>query len=592
MVSLAPRPDLLRTTSARERHRLELIIATARTFLAAGALLAISLEPSGPHQYAETAYKFLVLYDIHSFVVLVLIRFWRLSSPRFGALLHVIDIGWAVGITFLTEGPSSPYFALFVFVLLAAAYRWGFRETLTTGIVAAVLLAFQAVAVSLGLVSASMQLSELIMRSTYFMLATFLLAYLSNQAHGLRAEAAVINRLTDKVNAREGLAASIYVVLRDLLELCGSRRATVVLKELSTGRVVLWDAADDRAESASDVNGVDLDAAQRRPYLFSVPPNVTAWEQSKRWKHGKERIDSLAIDKEGKPVRGSQIAVPADFHGGGWTTLLALRIGFSNDWVGVLCILDPTARPSGDRRLRFLQGVMVHITPVLQNAYLLRRFGLRVGALERARVARELHDSVIQSLTAVEMQLDVARRDGAVAQGTAGKLTYIQNLLRQEILNVRDLMEQLRPHPDDARHLGERLTELADRFHRETGIDVRFRSNVDHFDLPAELCHELTRIVQEALINIRKHSGAANVLLSLHVDDAAWKLIIADDGRGFGFVGTASHAELAAGRIGPRTIRERVEVIGATLQMRSGPDGARLEINGGLNKPWMTTPSV
>jgi len=179
-----------------------------------------------------------------------------------------------------------------------------------------------------------------------------------------------------------------------------------------------------------------------------------------------------------------------------------------------------------------------------------------------------------------------------VAQGTAGKLTYIQKLLRQEILNVRDLMEQLRPHPDDARHLGERLTELADRFHRETGIDVRFRSNVDHFDLPAELCHELTRIVQEALINIRKHSGAGNVLLSLHVDEAAWKLIIADDGRGFGFVGTASHAELAAGRIGPRTIRERVEVIGATLQMRSGPDGARLEINGGLNKPWMTTPSV
>ena len=211
---------------------------------------------------------------------------------------------------------------------------------------------------------------------------------------------------------------------------------------------------------------------------------------SKRWNRGTEKSNYLAVDREGKPIRGSEIVVPQEFQGGKWNTLLCLRIGFSKDWTGFLSIIDPTARPSGARRLRFLQGVMVHITPVLQNAYLLRRFGLRVGALERARVARELHDSVIQSLTAVEMQLDVARRDGTLTPGSARKLGDIQNLLRQETLNVRDLMEQLRPHPDDARHLGERLTELVDRFRRETGIDVRFRSNVDHFDLPAELCHE------------------------------------------------------------------------------------------------------
>jgi len=70
--------------------------------------------------------------------------------------------------------------------------------------------------------------------------------------------------------------------------------------------------------------------------------------------------------------------------------------------------------------------------------------------------------------------------------------------------------------------------------------------------------------------------------VTLRVDVAAWKLTITDDGRGFGFAGVASHAELAAGRVGPRTIRERAEAVGATLQMRSGPEGSRLEINGGL----------
>src|SRR6478672_10423044 len=112
MVSLGRRPDLLRGAGGPERHRLELMIATARTFLAAGSLLAISLDPTGPNQYADLAYKFLVLYDIHSVVVLALLRFGPLNGARVGALLHVIDLGWALGITFLTEGPSSPYFAL------------------------------------------------------------------------------------------------------------------------------------------------------------------------------------------------------------------------------------------------------------------------------------------------------------------------------------------------------------------------------------------------------------------------------------------------------------------------------------------------
>jgi len=461
-----------------------------------------------------------------------------------------------------------------------------------TGVVAAILLVLQAVVVSFGFVAASFELNGLIMRSTYFLLATFLLAYLSNQAHGLRAEAAVTNRLMAKVNAREGLAASIHVVLKDLLELFGSKRSTVVLKELSTGRVILWEAAIDKPESGADINGIDLEGARQALYLPSLPPNVTAWEASRTWQRGTKSTKYIAINTEGKPVAASNIVTQETFHGGDWKTLLGLRIGFSNDWVGVLFIVDPTARPYGLRRLRFLQGVMTHITPMLHNAYLLRRFGLRVGAMERARVGRELHDSVIQSLTAVEMQLDVARRDGALARPSAKKLEAIQNLLRQEILNVRDLMEELRPHPDDVRHLGERLTDLADRFRRETGIDVRFRSNVDHFDLPTDLCHELTRIVQEALVNIRKHSGASSVLVNLRIEDSAWMLTIADDGRGFGFVGTASHADLAAGRLGPRTIRERVEAIGGTLKMRSGPEGARLEIIGGLNKPWMTTPNA
>ena len=76
---------------------------------------------------------------------------------------------------------------------------------------------------------------------------------------------------------------------------------------------------------------------------------------------------------------------------------------------GILFIVDSTARPSGERRLSILQGVMIHITPGPSECVSAAEIrASSVGALERARVARELHDSMILSLTAVEMQLDVA----------------------------------------------------------------------------------------------------------------------------------------------------------------------------------------
>ena len=68
--------------------------------------------------------------------------------------------------------------------------------------------------------------------------------------------------------------------------------------------------------------------------------------------------------------------------------------------------------------------------------------------------------------------------------------------------------------------------------------------------------------------------------------------MITDDGRGFGFVGALSHAELASRRLGPRTIRERAEAVGGKLLTRSGPEGARLEIVGRIKRPWIVTPTA
>jgi signal transduction histidine kinase len=200
--------------------------------------------------------------------------------------------------------------------------------------------------------------------------------------------------------------------------------------------------------------------------------------------------------------------------------------------------------------------------------------------VERARFARELHDGAVQSLIAVEMQVDVLRRQ-SVSQsgGVTDELGRIQGLLREEVLKLRELMQQMKSLDVDSRKLLGFLEDTVERFQRETGISARFVSEMIELNMPQPVCREIARIVQEALVNVRKHSGARQVLVRFSSADARWNLVIEDDGRGFPFSGRLSQAELEAMGKGPLVIKERIRLIEGELTIESNPGrGSRLEI--------------
>ena len=146
---------------------------------------------------------------------------------------------------------------------------------------------------------------------------------------------------------------------------------------------------------------------------------------------------------------------------------------------------------------------------VVQSRFVLGRMRSRIGAMERARVARELHDGTIQSLVAVEMEVDVLRRRADQAGlALAGDLARVQGLLRSEILELRDTMQRLKPIEITPDELVGFLDTTVARFGRDSGIRAIFDCAVEDVDLTARVCREIGRIVQEALQNVRKHSGA------------------------------------------------------------------------------------
>ena len=120
------------------------------------------------------------------------------------------------------------------------------------------------------------------------------------------------------------------------------------------------------------------------------------------------------------------------------------------------------------------------------------------------------------------------------------RLSEFQSRIHEEVLTLRELMQQLRPVYTEPRKLLSYMSEIVDRFQRETGIAASFMTDVEEVDISQEVCGELVRILQESLVNVRKHSGARNVSVSFGGRDGRWSLVIDDDGRGFNFTGRAA----------------------------------------------------
>jgi two-component system nitrate/nitrite sensor histidine kinase NarX len=260
-------------------------------------------------------------------------------------------------------------------------------------------------------------------------------------------------------------------------------------------------------------------------------------------------------------------------------SLISFAFSFGGDWRGRVFLFNPSWRGEKQEELRFLLDMVRQVGPAVYNVYLLHRLRRRALAAERARFARELHDGAVQSLIAVEMQVDVLRRQAEAGRPIAAELSRIQGLLREEVLKLRELMQQMKAIDVDAQRLLGGLRDTVERFQRETGTIASFVTDLSDIDMPQRICREISRIVQEGLVNVRKHSGARHAMVRFGCTPDNWNLILEDDGKGFSFSGRCTMPQMKESGTGPTIIMERVSLIGGELTVESTPgQGTRLEI--------------
>jgi signal transduction histidine kinase len=548
------------------RNRAERIISAGRLFLALFLSIALVAEPETV-PYSVAGYTLTVWYLLYSCAVMILTWSRGITTRGVPLATHFIDLGLFSLLIYVTNGLDSPFFVYFVFATICGAIRWQGRGALLTG--GAVLAAYlvTAVAASAG-ASDDLHTGRILAGCAHLTIVTALLAYLGAYQRRLQGEIAGLAGWPRRLPT-EGSEALQEV----LTYAAGVLRAPRV--------VIVWTEGDEPALRVASKDGDRFESSREAPDVFG---SIVA-----------EPLDrsSFACGDASRLRCDVLHRVPGGFHF--WRgrpldprfaerfavrSVLALRLA-TETIDGRLFALDREAFSDDDLLLGDIVGRL--IAGALELQALVEQ--LREGAAgeERLRLARELHDGVLQSLTAASLHVQRARQ--AVKSNRADaeqRLAMVEETLQSEHHALRLAIASLQPGADSDKttvDVVKHIRESAMRVAREWDIRVHLNLHTDVTLLPPRMVHEISRMVREALVNAIRHGSAKEATVTCVASGKELMMAVSYEGRGFaGLRGRHDLASLNEMKLGPRTLKERVSALGGTLAIESGERGARVEI--------------
>ena len=242
---------------------------------------------------------------------------------------------------------------------------------------------------------------------------------------------------------------------------------------------------------------------------------------------------------------------------------IALRFG--DRALGLLNAVRASEPRLTTGELGMLATIGAQLGVAVERSRLAETAAANARAEERAELARELHDTLVQDLTAITLQLESGeRRAERDPQGARARIATAIEIARGALSTLRRNVDDLRGDALRGEPLSVALPRLGRSFTSETGVPVAVEGFGSDLGLPNGLEFVMYRIVAEALTNVRRHAGARHVICSVERCDDNVYLRISDDGRGFDVTKPHSGFGLIA-------MRERAESLGGSLRVESSP---------------------
>jgi two-component system NarL family sensor kinase len=341
---------------------------------------------------------------------------------------------------------------------------------------------------------------------------------------------------------------------------------------VETGWVWLRDPASGRFYSA---------AVQHLPPYLQEPVRMTGrscWclELLRSGRLTSRNIDVLECSRLAPAVESAQTALT-----GGLRSHASVPLYAGDRPLGVMNLATRGGRRLTRRELDLLTTIADQVGVAIERARLSEQSIGLARADERSRMARELHDTLAQGLTAVALQIEAGLSHIKQKGRARPPLQRALEVARQSLDEARRSVMALRSPLLDNRSLADALGALTRRFTADTGVRVRAEIS-DVGSLPPELEFELYRIASEALANVGKHARARDARLRLETAGNRLRLSVADSGigfrmrgarrRGFGLLGIEDRARLVGGRAIIQSTPGQGTTVAVTVPLAAAPD--------------------
>jgi signal transduction histidine kinase len=542
------------------RLYLERQITLARTILAALALVALLETGQQPPRSAPA-----ILLSAYLVLALAAILAARYAHKDWARIPLAVDL--AVVAVFLILTPSlAAFWFLFLFLVFALATRGQMRTMLAVVCVASAGIIVRAAlqdafgwhgathwaAIGLGTLVSGLGMGFLGARER---------EHLSRQQF--------LEKATRLLQFDRGLTESVRQMLGELALEFGCEQACLAIRDEELERLFVWKVrlSDHEPHSPDTL-----------PLIRSDIFLCDSFEVSMGWDF--ETGKGFGWDRRtGGPfgeIPAPPMATRKEF---GARALIAVSIEAGGCPAGRVLMINPRRRFTA-KDLRWLDQVVRHVGPPLENVFLLRHLRARAVESERSRISRDLHDGILQTLLSLNIQLGVlhAKLPGKAEQ-VGDELASLQKTVREESEELRLFVTDLRPLRVESADMRELMLGFAERYRNESGLALDLFIEDRHLRLPDRICRDLFQIYREALNNVKKHAKASHVVVKLGQDEAKVSLVVDDNGSGFSFSGRYSSEQLDRLRLGPISIKERTRSVGGTLTVESNPGhGARLTI--------------
>jgi len=537
----------------------ERLIARGRVVLCTLSMLALHLEPTPPTGYAVVIYITLIFYCLFA-GLLIAWTSWRIPTFVESQFIHTADIAFMSIFMFLIEGPTSPIFASFTFVLLAATLRWDWQGVVITVAILALLLLIAGIIEVLDPARADNDLNKRLINGAYLVTAGGMLAFVSALREHNRGRLA---RLADWPAHQfpKGNLPTLATALAQAAAILEAPRVLVLWEEAEEPyvNVAQWQSGTFR--QARKIAGT-YGTLVHRDLASSAFLTESAERAFLLGHHGPARLSGLFDDE-----------LREDF---------SIRSVATAPFTGTICsgrvfILDRSSWNDADLLLSEIIASRTGVELDRQALQLQSEEGAAIR--ERIRLTRDLHDGVLQSLTAASLQLKLS--NAAASHEVYSRLEIVMQLLTKEQRRIREFVEGTALKEISkgdvilGRDLRQLLSETAQHWDCATSLSV---APAD-MKVSRALRVHLSLMLAEAVANAVRHGGASNIDVAIEKDQNHLVVNVRDNGRGFGgpFV-RYDHKELVASGFGPVSLRERVGELGGSLTISNSSMGAELEI--------------